>query len=226
MKELIPKDEYGMFADMKDIARVDSLYVAEAFKRNHRDVLRSIDAILDPESGFSREFGLRKIAQSSYTNKQNKKQRCYAMTKDGFVALVMGFTGKKAAHFKELYIKRFNKMERLIQTLVTTRHEFPLLTEQIKLLYDNPKPYHYSNECDMLNRIVIGMTAKEFRLKNCLEKGESIRPYLTQAQVDMLEKLQKIDAGLLVALPDYRDRKQRLEWYKAKMDGNNKEEIA
>lgn len=70
------------------------------------------------------------------------------------------------------------------------------------------------------------MTVKEFRLKNGLEKGESIRPYLTQAQVDMLEKLQKIDAGLLVALPDYRDRKQRLEWYKAKMDENNKEEIA
>ena len=70
------------------------------------------------------------------------------------------------------------------------------------------------------------MMAKEFRLKNGLEKGESIRPHLTQAQVDMLEKLQKIDAGLFVAFPDYRDRKQRLEWYKAKMGENNKEEIA
>ena len=70
------------------------------------------------------------------------------------------------------------------------------------------------------------MTAKEFILKNGFERGESIRPHLTQAQVDMLEKLQKIDAGSLVALPDYRDRKQRLEWYKAKMDENNKEEIA
>lgn len=33
------------------------------------------------------------------------------MTKDGFVFLVMGFTGKKAARFKEAYIEEFNRME-------------------------------------------------------------------------------------------------------------------
>ncbi len=33
------------------------------------------------------------------------------MTKDGFVFLVMGFTGKKAAAFKEAYIAEFNRME-------------------------------------------------------------------------------------------------------------------
>ena len=33
------------------------------------------------------------------------------MTKDGFTFLVMGYTGKKAAAFKEAYIKRFNEME-------------------------------------------------------------------------------------------------------------------
>lgn len=33
------------------------------------------------------------------------------MTKDGFVFLVMGFTGLRAAQFKEAYITRFNEME-------------------------------------------------------------------------------------------------------------------
>ena len=39
MKELIPKDEYGIFADAHDTARVDSLFVAEFFEKNHKDCL-------------------------------------------------------------------------------------------------------------------------------------------------------------------------------------------
>lgn len=139
------------------------------------------------------------------------------MTRDGFVFLAMGYRGKKAAMFKELYIKRFNEMEKFIKALVLARQEFPLLTANIKLLHDAPKPYHFSNECDMLNRIVLDMTAKQFRLANGIEKGKSIRPYLAKEQIDMLETLQKVDVGLLVAFPNYEDRKRHLEWYKTKL---------
>lgn len=48
MKELIPMDEYGMFADMKDTARVDSRLVAQMFEKEHKNVLRDIDMILSP----------------------------------------------------------------------------------------------------------------------------------------------------------------------------------
>ena len=37
------------------------------------------------------------------------------MTKDGFTFLVMGYRGKKAAQFKEDYIKAFNAMETIIR---------------------------------------------------------------------------------------------------------------
>ena len=70
----------------------------------------------------------------------------------------------------------------------------------------------------MLNRIVLGMSAKQFRLANGIEKGKSIRPYLNKGQIDMLETLQKVDVGLLVAFPNYEDRKSHLEWYKAKIE--------
>lgn len=35
----------------------------------------------------------------------------YQITKNSFVFLVMGFTGKKAAQFKEAYIAEFDRME-------------------------------------------------------------------------------------------------------------------
>ena len=171
MRELIPKDQYGVFADTKDTARVDSLFVAEFFEKEHKNVLRDIAKITDPKSGLSTEFAQLNFEPTSYTDGWNRKQKAYAMTRDGFTMLVMGYTGQKAMKFKELYIKRFNEMEQFIKTLVSARQEFPLLTANIKLLHENPKPYHFSNECDMLNRIVIGMTAKQFRLANGIEKA-------------------------------------------------------
>ena len=115
--------------------------------------------------------------------------------------------------FKEAYINRFNQMEAFVKTVIAARTEFPLLTANIKLIHDEPRPYHFSNECDMLNRLVLGMAAKQFRAAHNLEKADSIRPYLTQAQIDRLETLQKVDIGLLIAVPDYEQRKRHLEWY-------------
>jgi Rha family phage regulatory protein len=212
MKELIPRDEYGIFADTHDTARVDSLFVAQAFEKRHDNVLKDIR-----ELDCSDKFRLLNFEESSYRNAQGKKQPAYCMTRDGFVFLAMGYRGKKAAEFKELYIRRFNEMESFIKTLVSARQEFPLLTANIKLLHENPKPYHFSNECDMLNRIVVGMTAKQFRTASGLEKGTSIRPYLSEEQIAMLDILQKVDVGLLVAVPNFEQRKRHLEWYKLKL---------
>lgn len=208
MKELVPINEQGIFVDNHDTIRVDSRYVAQAFNRRHDHVLRAIDNL-----DCSDEFRLLNYGASSYLNEQNKKQPCVCMTRDGFVFLAMGFTGKKAAQFKEAYIKQFNQMESFIRTVVAARTQFPLLTANIKLIHDEPRPYHFSNECDMLNRLVIGMTAKKFRELHGIEKADSIRPYLTPLQIEQLETLQKVDIGLLISVPDYEQRKRHLEWY-------------
>ena len=212
MQTLIPMDDYGVFVDKRDTARVDSRILAHFFEKRHDHVIRDIR-----ELDCSEEFRLSNFGESTYINEQGHKQPCYVMTRDGFVFLAMGYRGKKAAQFKELYIRRFNEMEAFIKTLVSARQEFPLLTENIRLLKDDPKPYHFSNECDMLNRIAIGMTAKQFRILHGIEKKTSIRPYLTQEQIDLLEILQKVDIGLLVSVPDFHERKRYLEWYAAKL---------
>ena len=176
MKELIPRDEYGIFADIHDTARVDSRSVAAFFEKEHFHVLRDIARITDTKSGLSKEFIDSNFVADKYKDSTGRKLPCYQMTRDGFTILVMGYTGEKAMRFKELYIKRFNEMEALIKQLVAARQEFPMLTEMISTVHDNPKPYHYSNECDMINRLVIGMSAKKFRESHGIEKGRSIRP--------------------------------------------------
>lgn len=56
MKQLIPKDEYGIFVDKHDTARASSLFVASFFEKRHSHVLRDIAKITESTSGLSEEF--------------------------------------------------------------------------------------------------------------------------------------------------------------------------
>lgn len=220
MKNLIPEDDYGVFADPKGVARVDSLFVVATFEKDHRHVLRDIARIIEPRSRLSENFIHDNFILSTYKDARGRKLPRYLLTRDGFTMLVMGYTGPKAMHFKELYIQRFNEMEQCVRSLLSARQEFPMLTDMICRLHENPKPYHFSNECDMLNRIVLGMSAKQFRLANGIEKGQSIRPYLTAQQIHALDRLQHLDYGLLYSCPDFQQRKQMLMNYcKTELEG-------
>lgn len=88
-----------------------SLAVAEYFHKRHDDVLKKLRSL-----DCSPEFTARNFAASEYTDSTGRKLPMYEMTKDGFVFLVMGFTGKKAAVFKEAYIAEFNRMEAELYT--------------------------------------------------------------------------------------------------------------
>lgn len=83
-----------------------SRYVAEYFEKRHERVLDKIRSL-----DCSIEFNEHNFVLVEYTDTKGEKRPMYEMTKDGFVFLVMGFTGKKAAAFKEAYIAEFNRME-------------------------------------------------------------------------------------------------------------------
>ena len=63
------------------------------------------------EANFGLSFYIRDI-----DSRWQHKYPLYSMTRDGFTFLVMGFTGKVAAQFKEAYIEAFNEMEKAIST--------------------------------------------------------------------------------------------------------------
>ena len=65
----------------------------------------------------------------------------------------------------------------------------------------------------MLNRIAIGMSAKQYREANGLDKSEPIRPHLSPDERTLLDVLQQVDIGLCYCVPDFQQRKHMLEWY-------------
>ena len=84
-----------------------SKIICDAFGKVHRNVIRDIELL-----ECSEEFRALNFEQSFYTSPQNKKIKCYNITRDGFSFLCMGFTGKKAGKWKESYIAAFNQMEK------------------------------------------------------------------------------------------------------------------
>lgn len=212
MKHLIPMDDYGVFVGKDGRVWASSLYVAQTFGKSHDKVLRDI-RLLD----CSEQFRLANFGESSYTNAQNKKQPMFNLSRDGLSFLIMGYRGAKASAFKEAYIERFNQMERTLFSLNKAKADFPRLTESVRLAHEHPKPYHFSNECDLINRVVLGMSAKQFKAAHNLPNDiPSIRPYLSPQQIDALSALEAVDVGLVLSVPDFTQRKRILEWYMLK----------
>ena len=113
MNELVFRGENG-------IPVTTSFLVAEAFGKKHQHVLRDIDNLECSESLRASNFGLSfKIRE--LPNGGSKEERFYYIGRDGFTFLAMGYTGKKAAEFKEKYIAAFNAMEQQLKqgTLIT-----------------------------------------------------------------------------------------------------------
>lgn len=90
--------------------KTDSLKVADAFGKRHTHVLRAIETLDCPNEFREPNFGL-----ANYIDEQGKPRPMYEMTKDGWMFLVMGFTGEKAAQIKIAFINAFNAMATLLQ---------------------------------------------------------------------------------------------------------------
>ena len=95
---------HAVFTDGTTL-KTTSRLVTEIFGKRHDDVLRAIRNL-----DCSEDFKLRNFAELEYIDGRGNTQPMVEMTFDGFTFVAMGFTGAKAAAFKEAYIAEFNRM--------------------------------------------------------------------------------------------------------------------
>lgn len=146
--------------------------IADYFDKQHKHVLAKIDALdCSPEftsANFSADVQIVGIG-----NGAERESRCFLITKDGFMFLVMGFTGKKAARLKEAYIAKFNHMEAELQS-----HQLPP-PEPIEPIL--PVPDDYANRVEVIYY-------QDFKAIFCrtLNHGEMVISY--ESMKEWLEK--------------------------------------
>lgn len=105
---------------------VSSRDIAEKFGKEHRNVIRDIEAYKKDVLNFEQMFFETEIPDS-----YNRPQRAYLMNRDGFSLLAMGFTGSKALEWKLKYIEAFNKMEQELRNKPLTMPEYLLAQAQM-----------------------------------------------------------------------------------------------
>ena len=85
-------------------------FVAQAFKKRHDNIIRDIENLLsDIDPAFAAQ-NFKAVERVQKTGFGERATRAYELTKDGFMLLVMGFTGKAALAIKIAYIQAFNAM--------------------------------------------------------------------------------------------------------------------
>jgi Rha family phage regulatory protein len=92
-------------------ATTTSMAIAEAFRKNHFDVMKAVRRHLAdlPERYHKRNFALM-VREVPIGSGATRKDPYYRMTKNGFAFVVMSFTGKEAALWKVAYIEMFDRM--------------------------------------------------------------------------------------------------------------------
>jgi Rha family phage regulatory protein len=112
----------------------NSREVAEAFGKEHKNVLRDIRTIADQLPQEHRLNFEPVTSEVTRPDGSTISTPTVDMTRDGLTLLVMGFTGEKALKFKLAYINAFNKMEeelraRPVLDLNNPEHLLPLLAQ-------------------------------------------------------------------------------------------------
>jgi phage regulator Rha-like protein len=155
--------------------------------------------------------------KSGYLGENGEKRPCYKITKMGCDFIAHKMTGVKGTAFTALYIKKFYEMEDKLKLELQTKEDFKEMTDAIKQVKENPKPYNFTNEINMINKIALGCTSKQFKLENDISQNDKIRKYLPYEQLQLIDALQKINAALILIGMNYSHRKIKLQDYRLKL---------
>ena len=73
------------------------------------------------------------------------------------------------------------------------------------------KHFHYSNEADMLNRIVLGMTSKQYKEHHSLLEDKSLRDTLTSLELAAFADLERANKTFIDLGYSFEERKEQLK---------------
>lgn len=123
-----------------------SRIVAETFEKNHFHVLRDIRELQCSDEFRATNFGLM-VEMKELPQGGAARSEYYEITKDGFTFLVMGYTGEKAAKFKEMFIEAFNTNEALLASddYILLRSQ-EILKERVNLLTQQNQILKHTNQ--------------------------------------------------------------------------------
>mgnify|MGYP003526524293 FL=1 len=189
---------------------MSSLEIAELTGKDHAKVLIDIRKMLD-------ELGILTSDFSTVRKVRGKEYDVFNLPKRETIILVSGYSvAMRAAivdRWQELEAKELLEDERKASRQ-QARLEAPLMTKALqdaraRLGKESP-PHVFSNDYDMIYRIVLGLPAKKYKAEQGIDDKTNLRDVLTLEQIKAIEALQRLNQSMHELDYDFDTRKDKL----------------
>jgi len=203
IRDLKTIDFMGLFSPDGEQIKLRTKDMAKRFNKRHNDLVaiieRRLETIKSMEGKQYEPFVLN-FEESKYKS-GGREYKEYILTKDGFIFVAMSLEGLEAEKLKIDYINLFNAMAELIITRGLAKIGYKQMSSAVKdhrdRLGKDIQWFHYAREADMLNKIVLGMTAKQFKDVNNMEIHEATREMIPEWKLAFIDKLERFNTDLL-----------------------------
>lgn len=225
--EIIEVNRVDLTVDVSLLSKTEEMFfnatqMAKPFGKRPIDWLRLpdtkayIDAILEVRKSHF-ENSLITLSAGNYedlvkTKKGGKYQGTWLHT-DLSIAFARWLSPIFSVRLDMWTKARINQAHDWEQKRLAAKTGYLPLTLAIQNDHDPAMFYHYSNEANMLNKIVTGMSAKKFKKVHGVE---SVRDAMDASQLKQMDKLQKINSSLIELGVDYEERKEQLSCLNSK----------
>ena len=201
--------------NMTSTMTMTSLEIAELTGKEHKHVLRDIREMIDTIGSPNLDSKQYQV----FTLKNGMTSKCL-LDKELTTTLVSGYS----TLMRHAIIKRWLELESAEAARSTAkamdsenraalRMEYRPMTDALKTTREDigkeTRAHHYSNEADMINRIVTGYPAKKYKAVHEMPDS-SLRDLLTPIQKQSMLSLQKANTVYLEEGLSFEERKERL----------------
>lgn len=209
--EVAKLNEATITVDVSLLAKTEEMYfnatqMAKPFGKRpakwleSREAQEYIDAILEVRNSDIGYSGLVR------TTKGGKYQGTW-LHNDLGLAFARWLSPLFAVRLDQWTRERLKQEESWHRQRLESKTGFLPMAEAVQEAHEHPEHYHFSNEADMINRIVLGMSSKAFREEHGVKR---VRDALTAEQLKEINRLQQINTGLLQMGWSYAARKDAL----------------
>lgn len=185
----------------------------DLFKMMGYNEHRKLKEVINNHIAEFKSFGILPVERVKPSKKSGggRPFESYLLDEDQFILLVvLAKNTPEAVALKVRVCKEFALTRKRLANRLEAKTGFLPMTKAIQSDHEEPKGYHYSNEVDLINRIVFGMSAKQFKEKY---EVDNVRDNATKQQLELVAKMQEINTALINLSMNFQERKGHLTVY-------------
>ena len=206
------------------VNNMSSREIAELTGKRHDNVMQVIASLM------SAQILTPEIQESTFKHRGNEYSQWLLNKRDSLVLVARlspEFMAAIVDRWQELEAKELLEVERK-ETRQQAKLDAPLMTKSLADMREREgkesPPHIFSNEHNMIYRIVLGLPAKKYKEENGIGDDVNLRDVLSFEEIKALEQLQKHNTTLIEL--DFSFEQRKTELTKIFMRNHSKQMIA